>query len=55
MVGYQWIHTVFLSLLCYILLLIVGPRRGRYVILVVAFGYLSVLHVYRMMYVFGVP
>jgi len=48
MVSYQWIHTLFLSLLCYILLAIVGPKQGRYVIFVVAMGYLSGLHIYRM-------
>jgi len=48
MVSYQWIHTLFLALLCYVLLLIVGPKQGRYVIFVVAMGYLSGLHIYRM-------
>lgn len=51
MVSYQWIHTLFLAVLCYVLLLVVGPSKGRYAVFVVAFAYLSGLHIYRMMYV----
>jgi len=46
-VSYQWIHTFVCPLIAYVLLAIVGPRKGAYVVFVFAFGYMSTLHLYR--------
>uniref|UniRef100_A0A6B2L3V2 Uncharacterized protein n=1 Tax=Arcella intermedia TaxID=1963864 RepID=A0A6B2L3V2_9EUKA len=46
MVSYQWIHTLFGSTLCYLILLVLGPN-GRFISAVAAMLHLECLHIYR--------
>eukprot|EP00184_Porphyridium_aerugineum_P004381 CAMPEP_0184702002 /NCGR_PEP_ID=MMETSP0313-20130426/22384_1 /TAXON_ID=2792 /ORGANISM="Porphyridium aerugineum, Strain SAG 1380-2" /LENGTH=479 /DNA_ID=CAMNT_0027162289 /DNA_START=237 /DNA_END=1676 /DNA_ORIENTATION=- len=46
-IGYQFLHIMIPCVLCYLAMAVVGPK-ARYLTMLIAFGYLTGGHIYRM-------
>ncbi|XP_034949890.1 lysophospholipid acyltransferase 1 [Chelonus insularis] len=51
--GWQALHLAGLPALCYIVIRTQDPRYIHRIVLVLALGYLSFIHIYRIMYTYG--